>query len=247
MPAVLKLGGFRHKTQQKKETPALTESRRYLVVDDQPLVTTALSMLIRQDDPGCEVDAANDIFAARRLVAEKGEDADLLVLDLSMPGVIGTSLLEEFVREQPSLKILVLSGLTDRGTILNVLQRGAAGFVPKTLDAELLTTAIRFVLKGGVYLPSKIIAESQRFGFFAEAAKKAPAADHSAPPQLTPRQTDVLRELAKGNPIKRICKNLGLSEGTVKTHVSAIYRAFGATNRTEALIAAHRAGFDISL
>lgn len=66
-------------------------------------------------------------------------------------------------------------------------------------------------------------------------------------PTLTPRQMDVLRELAKGNPIKRICTNLSLSEGTVKTHVSAIYRAFGARNRTEALIAAHRAGYKINL
>lgn len=225
----------------------MPESHKFLVVDDHSLVTQALSMLIKADDPGAEVDAANDIFAARKLVAAKGADADLLILDLSMPGVFGTSLLEEFVAQHPSLKILVLSGISDRNTVLSVLQQGAAGFIPKTLDAELLTTAIHFVLKGGVYLPSKIIEQSQRPGFFAEAAPKACAAAHAPAPQLTPRQLDVLRELAKGSPIKRICSNLNLSEGTVKTHVSALYRAFGARNRTEALLAAKRAGFEINL
>lgn len=224
----------------------MTDCHKFLVVDDQPLITQALSMLIKTTEPEAEVGAANDIFAARKLVAEKGEEADLLVLDLSMPGVFGTSLLEEFVALHPSLKILVLSGVTDRKTILNVLQKGAAGFVPKTLDAELLMPAIHFVLKGGVYLPSKLIEESQKAGFFAEVAPKTVTPQPSAP-KLTPRQMDVLHELAKGSPIKRICTNLGLSEGTVKTHVSALYRAFGASNRTEALLAARRAGLDINL
>ncbi|MDL2059527.1 response regulator transcription factor [Mesosutterella sp. AGMB02718] len=221
-------------------------SLKFIVVDDHSLITEALSALIRADSPSAEVYAANDVVSARRLLAEHGEEADLLILDLSMPGVVGTSLLEEFVKAHPSLKILVLSGLLDRRTVLGVLQKGAAGFVPKTLDAGLLTTAIHFVLKGGVYLPSRIIEESQRALFFDEASRamREPAA---APQALTPRQMDVLRELAKGSPIKKICQTLGLSEGTVKTHVSAIYRALGARNRTEALIAAHRAGYDVRL
>ena len=65
--------------------------------------------------------------------------------------------------------------------------------------------------------------------------------------QLTPRQTDVLRQLARGGTVRQIGSKLGLSEGTVKTHLSAIYRAFGVTNRTEALLAAHRAGFGIKI
>ena len=218
----------------------------FLVVDDQPLITGALSMLLTSENPDSEVFTANSVDEARKLVHSHAPEADLLILDLSMPGVVGTSLLEEFVREEPSLKILVLSGVTDRESVMNTLSLGAAGFVPKTLDTDLLLTAIHFVLKGGVYLPSKIIEESQRRGFFAEAGEGIAGRMASAP-TLTPRQMDVLRELAKGNPIKRICTNLNLSEGTVKTHVSAIYRAFGARNRTEALIAAHRAVYKINL
>ena len=218
---------------------------KYLIVDDHALVAGALTLLLEDRDPEADVHTAATADAALELVDREG-DADLLILDLSLPGVTGTELMEEIVRRQPMLKILVVSGLADQESIMRVLQLGAAGFVPKSLDTELLSSAIDFVLKGGVYIPSKLLTESQKDGFFTRTAArlKAPV---SAPPHLTDRQLDVLAQLAKGAPIKRICRELDLSEGTVKTHVAAIYRSFGASNRTEALIAARRAGFDIDL
>lgn len=218
---------------------------KYLIVDDHALVAGALTLLLEDRDPEADVHTAATADAALELVDREG-DADLLILDLSLPGVTGTELMEEIVRRQPMLKILVVSGLADQESIMRVLQLGAAGFVPKSLDTELLSSAIDFVLKGGVYIPSKLLTESQKDGFFTRTAAhlKTPEA---APPHLTDRQLDVLAQLAKGAPIKRICRELDLSEGTVKTHVAAIYRSFGASNRTEALIAARRAGFDIDL
>lgn len=218
---------------------------KYLIVDDHALVAGALTLLLEDRDPEADVHTAATADAALELVDREG-DADLLILDLSLPGVTGTELMEEIVRRQPMLKILVVSGLADQESIMRVLQLGAAGFVPKSLDTELLSSAIDFVLKGGVYIPSKLLTESQKDGFFTRttARLKTPEA---APPHLTDRQLDVLAQLAKGAPIKRICRELDLSEGTVKTHVAAIYRSFGASNRTEALIAARRAGFDIDL
>ena len=212
---------------------------KYLIVDDHALVAGALTLLLEDRDPEADVHTAATADAALELVDREG-DADLLILDLSLPGVTGTELMEEIVRRQPMLKILVVSGLADQESIMRVLQLGAAGFVPKSLDTELLSSAIDFVLKGGVYIPSKLLTESQKDGFFTRTAArlKTPEAD---------RQLDVLAQLAKGAPIKRICRELDLSEGTVKTHVAAIYRSFGASNRTEALIAARRAGFDIDL
>lgn len=218
---------------------------KYLIVDDHALVTGALTLLLEDRDPEADVHTAATADAALELVDREG-DADLLILDLSLPGVTGTELMEEIVRRQPMLKILVVSGLADQESIMRVLQLGAAGFVPKSLDTELLSSAIDFVLKGGVYIPSKLLTESQKDGFFTRTAARLKAPE-SAPPHLTDRQLDVLAQLAKGAPIKRICRELDLSEGTVKTHVAAIYRSFGASNRTEALIAARRAGFDIDL
>ena len=218
---------------------------KYLIVDDHALVAGALTLLLEDRDPEADVHTAATADAALELVDREG-DADLLILDLSRPGVTGTELMEEIVRRQPMLKILVVSGLADQESIMRVLQLGAAGFVPKSLDTELLSSAIDFVLKGGVYIPSKLLTESQKDGFFTRTAARLKAPE-SAPPHLTDRQLDVLAQLAKGAPIKRICRELDLSEGTVKTHVAAIYRSFGASNRTEALIAARRAGFDIDL
>ena len=218
---------------------------KYLIVDDHALVAGALTLLLEDRDPEADVHTAATADAALELVDREG-DADLLILDLSLPGVTGTELMEEIVRRQPMLKILVVSGLADQESIMRVLQLGAAGFVPKSLDTELLSSAIDFVLKGGVYIPSKLLTESQKDGFFTRTAARLKAPE-SAPPHLTDRQRDVLAQLAKGAPIKRICRELDLSEGTVKTHVAAIYRSFGASNRTEALIAARRAGFDIDL
>ena len=218
---------------------------KYWIVDDHALVAGALTLLLEDRDPEADVHTAATADAALELVDREG-DADLLILDLSLPGVTGTELMEEIVRRQPMLKILVVSGLADQESIMRVLQLGAAGFVPKSLDTELLSSAIDFVLKGGVYIPSKLLTESQKDGFFTRTAARLKAPE-SAPPHLTDRQLDVLAQLAKGAPIKRICRELDLSEGTVKTHVAAIYRSFGASNRTEALIAARRAGFDIDL
>ena len=202
---------------------------KYLIVDDHALVRSALSMMLLDRDPSAEVLTAGDVPTT-----------------LELTGVEGTELMEEIVRRQPMLKILVLSGLTDRGRIMRVLQLGAAGFVPKSLDTDMLTNAIEFVLRGGVFIPSKLLAESQREGFFSETARSLPHLSSNAP-KLTDRQKDVLMLLAKGAPIKRICLELNLSEGTVKTHVAAIYRIFGASNRTEALLAARRAGYSIEI
>ena len=218
---------------------------KYLIVDDHALVAGALTLLLEDRDPEADVHTAATADAALELVDREG-DADLLILDLSLPGVTGTELMEEIVRRQPMLKILVVSGLADQESIMRVLQLGAAGFVPKSLDTELLSSAIDFVLKGGVYIPSKLLTESQKDGFFTRTAARLKTPE-AAPPHLTDRQLDVLAQLAKGAPIKRICRELDLSEGTVKTHVAAIYRSFGASNRTEALISARRAGFDIDL
>ena len=218
---------------------------KYLIVDDHALVAGALTLLLEDRDPEAEVHTAATAREALDLVNREG-DADLLILDLSMPDVTGTELMEEIVRMQPMLKILVVSGLADQESIMRVLQLGAAGFVPKSLDTEMLGNAIDFVLKGGVFIPSKLLTESQRVGFFTRTAAHLKSSAEE-PVHLTERQKDVLALLAQGAPIKRICRELDLSEGTVKTHVAAIYRAFGASNRTEALLAARRAGFDIDL
>ena len=218
---------------------------QFLIVDDHSIVTMALGMLLKDfDGQDNSVYTANSKDEALALADQYGDTADLMILDLSMPGVEGTSLMETIVERHPTMKILVMSGLTDQHSIVKVLQMGAAGFIPKSLDAALLTAAIRFVLNGGVYIPVKLLAEAQRTSLLTNRDMQRTNVETV---HLTERQKDVLALLAKGAPIKRICKELNLSEGTVKTHVTAIYRAFNATNRTEALLEARRHGFEVAL
>jgi DNA-binding NarL/FixJ family response regulator len=222
----------------------LSEARhmKILVVDDHSLITDALSVLFLDLDPEAEVLTTRTAESALEL-QQQHPDLDLVVLDLGLPGVSGTSLLEAMVAQAPEMKILVLSGQQDPRNVMRVLQLGAAGFVPKSMASETLLSAVKFVLSGGVYIPADLLDEVNRANMMATPDRPREAGGGRI--ELTERQEQVLQLLARGAPIKIICRELGLSEGTVKTHVTAIYRAFGASNRTEALLAARRQGYDI--
>ncbi|MFN9805995.1 MAG: response regulator [Betaproteobacteria bacterium] len=220
---------------------------KILLVDDHSLITDALRLLMLDIDPAADVHCAADADGAMALV-EQHPDADLMLLDLGIPGASGTSVLESLVERSPDLKILVLSGQQDQRSVVRVLQLGAAGFVPKSMATDTLTSAIKFVLSGGVYIPADLLDESTRGASMLglpERGRDMMGRPASSRARLTDRQEQVLELLARGAPIKVICRELNLSEGTVKTHVTAIYRAFGASNRTEALLAARKQGYDV--
>jgi len=120
--------------------------------------------------------------------------------------------------------------------------------VPKSMATDNLVSAIRFVISGGVYIPADLLEDATRGAQMLglpERGRDMLGRPVASRVQLTERQEQVLQLLARGAPIKIICRELNLSEGTVKTHVTAIYRAFGASNRTEALLAARRNGYDV--
>lgn len=220
---------------------------KILLVDDHSLITDALKVLLLDLDPQAQIFTAVDAPGAEQLAAQH-PDADLMLLDLGLPGATGTSLLEKLTGLYPDLKILVLSGVQDQRSVMRVLQLGAAGFVPKSMATENLVSAIRFVLSGGVYIPADLLEDATRGAQMLglpERGRDMLGRPVTGRVQLTERQEQVLQLLARGAPIKIICRELNLSEGTVKTHVTAIYRAFGASNRTEALLAARRNGYDV--
>jgi DNA-binding NarL/FixJ family response regulator len=220
---------------------------KILLVDDHSLITEALKVLLHDLDPQAQIFTGADAPAAEQLAADH-QDADLMLLDLGLPGATGTSLLEKLTTLHPDLKILVLSGVQDQRSVMRVLQLGAAGFVPKSMATENLVSAIRFVLSGGVYIPADLLEDATRGAQMLglpERGRDMLGRPSGGRVQLTERQEQVLQLLARGAPIKIVCRELNLSEGTVKTHVTAIYRAFGASNRTEALLAARRNGYDV--
>ena len=143
-------------------------------------------------------------------------------------------LLADLRREWPGMPVLVLSATHDQATVEHALDLGAMGFIPKTANTRVLLDALRLVLSGGVYVP----AESTR----ANGALRPRSVTRPEQLGLTSRQADVLKLLVQGKPNKLICRDLRLSEGTVKVHVSAILRALNVHNRTQVVIELARRG-----
>jgi DNA-binding NarL/FixJ family response regulator len=218
---------------------------KILVVDDHPLILEALHHVLRQLDGEVEVYDARTAEDGRHLVADH-PDAGLLLLDLTLPGADGFSLLEELRADHPAMPVVVISASDRREDILRAIDLGAMGYIPKSSSNQVTLQALRLVLSGGVYLPP--IALSARDD---PADAPPPAADDAATHTtarelgLTARQAQVLALILQGKPNKVICRELGLAEGTVKIHVAAILRALNVSTRTQAVIEASRLGLQL--
>jgi DNA-binding NarL/FixJ family response regulator len=204
---------------------------RILVIDDHPLIQVALKHVLTEIEATVELFQAHDAPAARSRLAAR-PDIELVLLDLALPGSDGFELLRELRVAWPGIPVLVLSATHDRDTIETALDMGAMGFIPKTANARQLIDALRLVLEGGVYVPTDSGSEAIRYRPIARPAELG----------LTMRQADVLKLLVQGKPNKLICRDLCLSEGTVKVHVSAILRALNVHNRTQVVIELARRG-----
>ena len=214
---------------------------KVLVVDDHPLIREALRQVLRALDENIElVEAAGAPEAAA--AAEKHGDLDLILLDLALPGADGFEVLRELRERHPSFPIVVLSATEHAEVVMRALDAGAMGFIPKTSSNELLLGALRLVLSGGVYLPAEVLRRSP-----APVLRSAPAAAGADCRDLglTQRQAQVLALVIQGKPNKIICRELDLAEGTVKIHVTAILKALGVANRTQAVIAVGKLGLKL--
>jgi DNA-binding NarL/FixJ family response regulator len=206
-----------------------------LVADDHPLFREALRSAVTRALPGARLREADGVEALYALV-EREPDADLLLLDLTMPGAHGFSALVHLRAHVPQLPIMVVSAREEPAVMRRALDHGAVGFLPKSADAATLGEAIDAVLAGDRWAPA--------------AALKAPAAgaeEHDAAQRvrdLTPQQFRVLQMLGDGLLNKQIAYELGVSEATIKAHMTAILRKLGASNRTQAVLIAGKLAID---
>ena len=203
---------------------------RLLIADDHPLFRGALREAVSGlfEEPNiAEAGSFEDV--TRQL--ERGAEIDLILLDLSMPGVRGFSGLMYLRAQYPSVPIIVVSANDDPAVIRRCMDFGASGFIPKTLGVEAMRAAIARVLEGGVWTPPDIElgpSDEPTAGMIARLAL------------LTPQQVRVLMMLSEGLLNKQIAYELGVSEATIKAHVSAILQKLGVESRTQAVIAAAR-------
>jgi DNA-binding NarL/FixJ family response regulator len=202
---------------------------RLMIADDHPLFRGAMREAVSglPDRTECTEAGSFDEVAA---LLEKGSEFDLVLLDLSMPGARGFSGLMYLRAQYPGVPVAVVSANDDPMAIRRCMEFGASGFIPKTLGVDGMRDAISRILGGGVWTPPDVDLSS---GSDAEAAELM-----ARMATLTPQQVRVLMMLSEGLLNKQIAYQLGVSEATVKAHVSAILQKLGVESRTQAVIAA---------
>ncbi|HXQ84448.1 MAG TPA: response regulator transcription factor [Xanthobacteraceae bacterium] len=205
------------------------EFHRLLIADDHPLFRGALREAVNGLFSRAEIGEAGTFEEVTERL-ERGGDVDLILLDLSMPGVRGFSGLMYLRAQYPGLPVVVVSANDDPAVIRRCMEFGAAGFIPKTLGIEVLRQAIGRVLQGEVWTPPDVDLTRER--------DDETTATIARLATLTPQQVRVLMMLSGGLLNKQIAYELGVSEATVKAHVSAILQKLGVESRTQAVIAA---------
>lgn len=208
---------------------------KMLIVDDHALIRDALRGVLAalQSDAiileASRSDEALEIAAADAAI-------DLVLLDLGLPDSNGFTTLAELRERYPTMAVVVLSASQKKEDIERAVRLGAQGFIPKSAKREVMLGALNFIFSGGIYVPPEILGAAEN--------RPAPSAaiERGLPPAeqlgLTPRQRMVLTLMMQGKSNKAIGRTLDLAEPTVKNHVTAILKALGASNRTEAVVAA---------
>ena len=209
---------------------------KILIADDHELFRDGLRHLLEHLEGQSVIVEATDFGKALDAV-QTDDDFDLVLLDLSMPALNWIDGIRR-IKEQvgPQTPVVVISASEDRHSVVQAVNVGAAGFIPKTSSSRVMMSALKLVLSGGVYLPPALLDNETLM----EVGRR-PTTAHRAPDGaafLTPRQREVLGLLGQGKSNKEIARVLQLAEGTVKLHVTAILKALKVNNRTRAVVIA---------
>jgi DNA-binding NarL/FixJ family response regulator len=210
------------------------DNTHIVIADDHPLFRDALRQAIASIVPAKISEAGTFEELTTRL--EQETDVVLILLDLSMPGISGFSGLIYLRAQYSATPVVVVSASDDVVTIRRSMDFGASGFIPKRLGIEALRTAILKVIEGDIWIPPDVDLSA--------AADPEMARLRDRLVTLTPQQVRVLMMLSEGLLNKQIAYELGVSEATIKAHVSAILQKLGVESRTQAVIAAARIAGD---
>jgi DNA-binding NarL/FixJ family response regulator len=200
---------------------------RALIADDHELFRSGLKQLLHDALDAETVREAETLDQAIDILTQEGA-GDLVLVDLHMPGMSGPEDLAALCDGFPDAKVAVVSAWDGRAEIIAALSAGVHGYIPKSLNANEIASAIRSVLDGAIFVPAALGKREH------SEASRAPLSRHDDE-KLTARQREVLSELLKGRASKEIARALDIAEGTVKIHLAAIYRALGVRTRAEAI------------
>ncbi len=213
----------------------LAAGHSFVIADDHPLFRGALREALAGIGDVDAIHEAGDFESAKALIMAN-EDVDLVMLDLSMPGASGLSGLISLRGIHPTVPMVVISAHDDAVTIRRALDLGASGFISKSASMEEIRDAVQTVLAGDIAAPVGVDLGVERDPEVSDLIKRLQT--------LTPQQTRVLGMLAEGLLNKQIAYELGVSEATIKAHVSAILQKLGVDSRTQAVIQLAKIGGD---
>lgn len=203
-------------------------STRIIIADDHPLFRNALCLAVKQVVSDADIQECDSISSLESLLAVQ-KDTDLILLDLRMPGANGFSGLVLIRRAFPDIPVIVISASDESLIMQRAMEYGASGFIPKASDLDQIAAALQAVLNGSLWLPTTLSQNTSTEEH--EFAKRIKT--------LTPQQLRVFMMLTKGLLNKQIAGEVNVSEATVRTHMTAIFRKLGVRNRTQAVLAAN--------
>lgn len=221
----------------------MTAPVRILVVDDHTLMRRGLTALLSRDAALQVVGDAADAGSAQRRAAEL--QPDLILLDNHLPGVNGVDAIPALRQAAPAARIVMLTVSEDEADLAAALRAGASGYLLKNMEGDALLVAIQRVMRGASVvaeeMTDKLVAAYR--GAAAPPAEPAEAAAPASPiEQLSPRERDILRGIARGASNKEIARELGIAETTVKIHVQHVLRKLGLSSRVQAAVLATAQG-----
>lgn len=217
---------------------------KILIADDHELFLKGLEMILRDYNPDMELVAAKNYSEVFSIIGRQ-KDFNLVLTDLAMPGSKWLDAIRRIHETLPETPIIILSAVFDKEIVQKTIEIGAAGYIPKTSSNAVIISAVNLVLSGGVYIPPELLqgASQDEFNLLKQVESLPPAQDVTEKLRiLSPRQIDVIRLISKGKSNKQIAYELGLTEGTVKLHVTAILKVLNVYNRTGAVVEATRLG-----
>ena len=209
---------------------------KILIGDDHVLFREGLRRLLEQLRDNATFAEASNFDELLDMAASKDEVYDLVLTDLRMPGWPGFSGIGMLRERQPNAKVVVVSASEAQADVREALENGAAGYIPKSSSVKIMLSALDLIFSGGVYVPATVLREGTEPDHRG-AGGVIPPTDPQLEQLLTQRQREVLDRLREGKSNKQIAHELGLSEGTVKIHMTAIFKSLGVRNRTQAAMA----------
>jgi DNA-binding NarL/FixJ family response regulator len=216
---------------------------KVLVIDDHALIREAVHTVLEQLNRETVILEASDSRQAMQIV-EEHPDLSLILLDINLPDRDGFSVLGELRERYATTGVIVLSASDDQDTVKRAFKLGALGFIPKTMQREVMLNAIQLVLSGGIYIPAEILDREETTS--PRPTNKLSTQEFLSGLGLTDRQMEVLALLMQGKSNKVIAKTLNLGVPTVKNQITVVLKALKVTSRTEAVIKLGQMGWGLS-